>query len=144
MSDQVNVEVTFQDGKVLFDQALMGAMWSPSRLLPHPVEGKYQFEHEGERFGIVDLLCYLDEVSQDLRAQGAEAVIEAVLSLIQSVYIGDESTVLIGSVLDLYGIESNGRAGIVFRTIILSHQKEVEEIMKIREVGKLQFPVPQP
>ncbi|ASS76319.1 hypothetical protein CIG75_16105 [Tumebacillus algifaecis] len=144
MSDQINVEVTIKDGKVIFNEEMMLAMWAPSRLLPHSVNGQFQFEVDGEHIGIVDLLCYLDEVNQGLRDQGPEAIVEAVLGLIGAVYIGDESDVLVGKVLDIYGIEFEGRAGIVFRTVVLSNQKDSAEIQKIREIGKLSFPVPQP
>jgi hypothetical protein len=142
--DQISVEVTFQDGQLVFNREFMQAMWEPIRLLPHPVDGVYQFQVEGENIGIVDLLCFLDEVKQELREKGPEAIVEAVLGLINAVYIGDESKVLIGKVLDLYGIEYEGRAGIVFRTVVLSHDKGLKEIQKIREIGKALYPVPKP
>jgi len=142
--DQVFVEVSFEDGKVQFDQAFMTAMWQPSRLEPHPVGDVYAFEYQGRTYGIVDLLCCLDEVSQELREKGPEAIIEAVLELINQVYIGDESFTLIGRCADLYGIELNGRAGIVFRTVVMDTEKTVEEMLMLREVAQSLFPVPNP
>ncbi|TCP55588.1 hypothetical protein EV586_103241 [Tumebacillus sp. BK434] len=144
MSDQIHVEVTFENGQIVFTDELMKAMWAPSRLTPHQVDGAYQYEVEGKNVGLVDLLCYLDEVSEGLRDQGPEKIVEAVLGLINAVYLGDEEYMLTGVVLDLYGIEYEGRAGIVFRTAVLSNQIDVEEIQKIREIGKIKHPVPQP
>jgi hypothetical protein len=144
MSDQVFVEVSFDEGKIQFDQALMNAMWQPSRLLPHPVEGVYAFEYKDEHIGVVDLLCFMDELSANLREQGPEKIIETMLELINAVYIGDEKFILIGRVYDIYAVELNGRNGLVFRSVVFDSRKELEEILMIREVARELFPVPQP
>ncbi|MGZ4122607.1 MAG: hypothetical protein ACXVOI_05270 [Tumebacillaceae bacterium] len=146
MSDQVLVEVSFdEDGKIQFDQALMNAMWQPSRLLPHPVDGVHAFEYKNEHIGLTDLLCFMDELSAELRQQGPEQIIEVMLELINSVYIGDqENFMLIGRVYDIYAVELDGRNGLVFRTVVFDSRKEIEEILMIREVAKELFPVPQP
>jgi hypothetical protein len=144
MSDQVFVEVSFDEGKIQFDQALMNAMWQPSRLLPHPVEEVYAFEYKEENIGLTDLLCFMDELSGDLRAQGPDKIIETLLELINSVYIGDEKFILIGRVYDIYAVELNGRNGLVFRTVVFDSKKSLEEILMIREVAKELVPVPHP
>jgi hypothetical protein len=141
---QVNVEVTMENGQVQFDHALMTAMWEQTRLVPYPVNDLYFFEHKGQRLGIVDLLCRLDELTPELREAGPEQIIETILELINSVYIGDESMVLIGRCMDLYAVELQGSNCIVFRTIIMGTDKSVEEMIAIREVGQTLFPVPQP
>jgi len=138
------VVVAFEDGKLKYDQTFMNVMWEPSRLLPHPVDGVWSFEYKGEEFGIVDLLCYLDEMNQELREKGPEAIIESVLDLINQVFIGDESFVLIGRCVDLYAIELDGRVGMVFRTLVLDNGRDVQEMLMLREIAKTLFPVPQP
>jgi hypothetical protein len=144
MSDQVFVEVSFDDGTLNFTPELMQAMWEPTRLVPYPVDGTFAFDYKGERFGVADLLCYMDQLTKELRDQGPEKIIEQVLELINSVYIGDEDFTLIGRCVDLYAVELDGRAAIVFRTLILDGRKEVEEMLLIREVVKSMFPVPNP
>ncbi|KEO83633.1 hypothetical protein [Tumebacillus flagellatus] len=147
MSDnqnQITVEVTMENGQVQFGQSLMTAMWEPTRLIPYAVDGLYSFEYKDQTYGIVDLLCRLDELNEDLRAQGPEKIIETILELINSVYIGDESLVLIGRCMDLYAVEMQGRNCIVFRTIIMGADKSVEEMIGLRDVGQTLFPVPQP
>lgn len=142
--NQVTVEVTMENGQVQFGQSLMVAMFEQTRLVPYAVNDVYSFEYKGKTFGIVDLLCYLDELNSELRAAGPEKIIETILELINSVYIGDESMMLIGRCMDLYGIELQGRNCIVFRTIILGANNSVEEMIALREVGQTLFPVPQP
>ncbi|HEU4963023.1 MAG TPA: hypothetical protein VFV52_04050 [Bacilli bacterium] len=145
MADQINIQLTFEQGKLVINQDLMNAMWEPTRLAPHPVESGYNFDFKEERFGIVDLLCYLDEVKQDLRDQGPEAIITSVIELINSAYIGDENLLLVGRCMDIYGIEDKGRTGIVFRTVVLdARDKTMEDMLEIREAAQTLFPVPQP
>ncbi|PWK10258.1 hypothetical protein [Tumebacillus permanentifrigoris] len=141
---QVTVEVTMENGQVQFGQSLMVAMWEQTRLVPYPVQDLYEFAYKGQRLGIVDLLCRLDELTPELRDAGPEQIIETILELINSVYIGDESTMLIGRCMDLYAIELQGSNCIVFRTIIMDTNKSVEEMLAIRELGQTLFPVPQP
>ncbi|MBL0386622.1 hypothetical protein JJB07_08160 [Tumebacillus sp. ITR2] len=147
MSDnqnQIEVEVMMENGQVQFGQSLMVAMWEPTRLVPYPVNDVYSFTHKGKTYGIVDLLCQLDELTPELRDQGAEKIIETILELINSVYIGDESMVLIGRCMDLYAVELQGRNCIVFRTILMGSNESVEEMLALRDVGQTLFPVPQP
>lgn len=141
---QVTVEVTMENGQVQFSQSLMVAMWEQTRLVPYPVQDLYSFEYKDQRLGIVDLLCKLDELTSELRAAGPERMIETILELINSVYIGDDSMMLIGRCMDLYAIELQGSNCIVFRTIIMGTDRSVEEMLAIREVGQTLFPVPQP
>jgi hypothetical protein len=145
VSDQHSVDVHFEDGRLVFDHELMIMMWGQVNLRPYLVNGTYSFEYKGEVFGIVDLLCYLDELHPDLRAKGPEAIIEAILELINSVYLGDEEMTLIGRCLDLYAVEmDDGRNCLVFRTMVLDAGKTVEEMLMLREVAKELFPIPQP
>ena len=145
MSDPNNtVHVSFNGNQVEYNQEFMDAMWEQSGLIPYAVEHVYSFEAKGERIGLVDLLCPLENLTPELRDQGPEAIIEAVLELLASVYIGNDEVVFVGKVLDLYAVEVNNRAGIVFRTIIVDNSKDIEEIMEIREIGKTLFPVPNP
>jgi len=144
MSDRIEVEITFEDGKLEYTQQLMDAMWEQVQLQSFPVDGVFAFEYKDERHGIVDLLCYLDMVNEQLRNEGPEAIIEAVLELINSAYMGDDEFMLVGKVIDLYAVELNGRAGLVFRTIVLDGHKELEEMLLLREVAQTLFPVPKP
>lgn len=147
MSDnqnQITVEVTMKDGQVQYGSSLMTAMWEQTRLIPYAVDGHYSFEYKGNTYGLVDLLCYLDELTADLRAQGPDRIIETILELINSVYIGDETMVLIGRCMDLYAVELQGRNCLVFRTIIMDSEKSMDEMLGLRDVGQTLFPVPQP
>jgi len=146
MSEQNNnsIRVNMTGGEIDFDQNFMNVMWEESRLQPFPVDGLFSFEVKDERFGITDLLCFLEDVNEDLREKGPEAIIEALLELINSVYIGDETIALIGRVTDIYAVELSNRAGLVFRTVIVDSQRSIEEMLEIREVAKTLFPVPEP
>jgi hypothetical protein len=144
MSDPNTVDISFNGNEVEYNQDFMDAMWVESGLIPYAVEHAYSFDAKGERVGIVDLLCPLENLTPELRDKGPEAIIEAVLELLASVYIGNDEVVFVGKVLDLYAVEVNNRAGIVFRTIVLDGGKQIEEIMEIREIGMTLFPVPHP
>jgi hypothetical protein len=140
----MEVEVTYVDGQLEYTQELMDAMWGQVQLQAFPVNGTFAFEYQNEHHGVVDLLCYLEMVNEELRNQGPEKIIEAVLELINSAYMGDDEFMLVGKVIDLYAVELNGHAGLVFRTIVLDGKKPLEEMLMLREVAKNLFPVPQP
>lgn len=144
MTDRIEVEVTYKDGQLEYTQELMDAMWEQVRLQAFPVSDMFSFEYKQERHGIVDLLCYMDMVNEELRSKGPEAIIEAVLELINSAYMGDDEFMIVGKVIDLYAVELNNRAGLVFRTIVVDGSKPLDEMLAIREVAQTLFPVPQP